>query len=167
MKELLTILENMNSYDLDILLKAADMKYAGLRKNEKVAALMNFYKQEDCILNIWKSLDKVESAILTLIVQCNYRPYSSDFKKLEEKFGEGSIKFFTDDYGHYSKKKTKLNLIRINKRYPDFIKKEIKRLNIIPPLPIEFNPVKDVGSIDEYHGKIIDRASRISDFVKC
>lgn len=162
MNELKYLLENITSsgygYSLDTICKTAGIKSSGMTKSKKINALIEFYSAKDCIVNIWNALSSYEKELLTCYVQCGYRQFNSDFAEIAKKYNIPISKY---RYGEdpYFTKDSKLNLIRINRSVPSFIKTILN--DIIPPLEINFKTVTD---IEEYCDKIEGRENRLSDF---
>ena len=145
------------------LMRLLKMKTGGMKKAEAVEILHRFYSDQDCAAGLIGQLDEYEKAILTCIVQSNYRPLREDIDEIAKKFNHKTNTgyYYSSDYrAQYFDKDSKLYAFFVNGSIPPAFKEYLKKA--IPPYVRIFSPA-DVKDMDDY-AAIIGRFDRYKDF---
>lgn len=162
MNELRELFEKMTVDNLGYVLKALSIKATGKIKADKIRLLLDFYADEECIKNIWESLNPYEKELLTCIVQSDYHPDSADLDEIVKKHSKTLKRRSYYSRNEYFDEDSKLNAIFIERRVPQCIRRELA--NIIPKYQPKFETLKDMEELKDCDGQIINREDRYSDF---
>jgi len=147
--------------NLKKLARLVGIKPVPSRKVDLIQAISEVYKEEGLPDRLYEELTPYEKALLTCIVQNQYRPLLDEMKKIADDydFELGSYWHSSNYHEIFFPKKSLLHVFFINgytpQRFRDYL------ATVIPPY--EMKPQIKVDFDDDY-AEVIDRSERIKDF---
>ena len=166
MDHLRTKLEEMSyqsysSTDLIDLMRTVGIKSGGIRKEQAVEMLYEFYSNPNSAAKLFQQLNSYEKELLIYIIQSKYSPSNEKLAEIAKKYEFNKKSYSYGDYqAQFFPKNSKLYAFFVNYEVPEVFKNYLEKM--IPLYPLTFHP-SIIENMADY-AAIIGRESRYKDF---